>query len=159
MTSSPTRVASAVTLAVASAADELEAHFAVRHTVFVDDQRLFKDSDRDAHDDDLATLHVIGLVDGEVVGAVRLYPLRGALWKGDRLAVLPGARVHQLGGRLVRFAVRTAGERGGRRMVAQVQLPNVRFFERLGWVREGGPAYYVGVMHQPMGIPLRPPGL
>jgi hypothetical protein len=41
-------------------------------------------------------------------------------------------------------------------MVAQVQLPNVRFFERLGWVREGAPARYVGVMHQPMAIPLRP---
>jgi putative N-acetyltransferase (TIGR04045 family) len=154
MTSSPTPVADAVGLAVASTADELEAHFAVRHRVFVHDQRLFRDSDRDPHDDELATLHVIGMVDGEVVGAVRLYPLRGALWKGDRLAVLPGARVHQLGGQLVDFAVRTAGACGGRRMVAQVQLSNVRFFERLGWVRDGAPAHYVGVMHQPMGIAL-----
>ena len=157
MTSSPTPVASAVTLAVASAADELEAHFAVRHGVFVHDQRLFTGSDRDARDDDPATLHVIGMVDGEVAGAVRLYPLRGALWKGDRLAVLPGARVHQLGGQLVQFAVRTASACGGRRMIAQVQVPNVVFFERLGWVRDGAPAHYVGVMHQPMGIPLRPP--
>ena len=88
---------------------------------------------------------------------MRLYPLRGDVWKGDRLAVLPHVRVHQLGGQLVDFAVRTAGARGGRTMVAQVQVPNVRFFERLGWARDGAPALYVGVMHQPMAIPLRPP--
>ena len=99
---------------------------------------------------------MVAAVDGEVVGAVRLYPLGDGLWKGDRLAVLPDARVHRLGGALVRFAVRTAGALGGARMVAQVQVPNVRFFERLGWVRDGEAALYDGVMHQPMAIPLGP---
>ena len=140
MTSSPTPVASAVTLAIAASADELEAHFAVRRQVFVHDQRLFKGTDRDARDDEPATLHAIGMVDGEVVGAVRLYPLRGALWKGDRLAVLPEARVHQLGGQLVRFAVRTASACGGRRMIAHVQLPNVALLRaaRMGARRRAG---------------------
>ena len=65
---------------------------------------------------------------------MRFYPLDGdGLWKGDRLAVLPAERASQLGAMLVRFAVRTAGELGGRLMVAQIQVPNVRFFERLGW--------------------------
>jgi hypothetical protein len=60
---------------------------------------------------------------------------------------------------LVRFAVRTAGERGGRLMVAQVQVPNTRFFERLGWHRDGDPAPMLGVEHQPMAIALsRRPG-
>jgi putative N-acetyltransferase (TIGR04045 family) len=158
MTSSSTPVTSGTGLTVAYAAHELEAHFAVRHQVFVEDQGLFKGTDRDAHDDEAATLHVVAMVDGEIVGAVRLYPLRGNLWKGDRLAVLPSARVHQLGGELVRFAVRTASACGGRRMVAQVQVPNVRFFERLGWVREGSPAHYAGIMHQPMAIALGRPG-
>ena len=54
------------------------------------------------------------------------------------------------------FAVRTAGALGGVRMVAQVQVPNVRFFERLGWSRDGDAALYHGVMHQPMAIPLAP---
>jgi putative N-acetyltransferase (TIGR04045 family) len=96
----------------------------------------------------------VGLVDGEVVGTVRLYPLAGRLWKGDRLAVLPGARVHRLGAQLVQFAVAAAGARGGTRMVAQVQVANVRFFERLGWSCDGPPGPYRGVMHQPMAIPL-----
>jgi len=78
------------------------------------------------------------------------------LWKGDRLAVLPEARVQHVGALLVRFAVATAGERGGSRMVARVQLPNVRFFERLGWYADGPAEPYVGVIHQPMAIPLVP---
>ena len=104
-----------------------------------------------------AHLHAVGLVDGAVVGAVRLYPLDAdGLWKGDRLAVLPEARVRHVGALLVVFAVATAGELGGHRMLARVQLPNVRFFERLGWQADGPPAPYVGVMHQPMAIPLVP---
>lgn len=157
-TSSPAPVAepprrAAGACRVVTGPDQLAAHFAVRRTVFVEQQGLFAD-DRDAHDADAATLHVVGLADGAVVGTVRLYPLSGGEWKGDRLAVLPGARVHHLGAELVRFAVASAGERGGTRMVAQVQVPNVRFFERLGWSCDGAPGPYRGVMHQPMAIPL-----
>jgi putative N-acetyltransferase (TIGR04045 family) len=145
---------SALVLSEIAIAHDLEAHFAVREAVFVRAQGLFEGSDRDAHDDDPSTVHVVARVDGAVVGTVRLYPLGDGLWKGDRLAVLPSARVHQLGGELVRFAVRTAGELGGARMVAQVQVANVRFFERLGWSCDGAPGPYCGVMHQPMAIPL-----
>ena len=80
------------------------------------------------------------------------------LWKGDRLAVLPADRALRLGAMLVRFAVRTAGDHGGRLMVAQVQVPNTRFFERLGWRRDGDPAPMLGVEHQPMAIELSRPG-
>jgi len=55
---------------------------------------------------------------------------------------------------LVRFAVRTAGRRGGTRMTAHVQLPNVAFFEHLGWYTVGGPVSYVGRPHQTMAIDL-----
>ena len=150
--SSPPRVASGVCRLAAGAA-ELEAHFAVRRAIFVEAQALF-DDDRDAHDLEPATLHVVAEVGGEILGAVRLYPLSGGVWKGDRLAVLPSARAHRLGALLVRYAVRSAGERGGSRMVAQVQVANVRFFERLGWARDGAAGPYRGVMHQPMAIAL-----
>ena len=133
---------------------DLDAHFAVRRRVFVELQGLFEESDVDAFDALEDTLHAVAMVDGDVVGTVRLYPLGDGLWKGDRLAVLPDARVHRLGAALVNFAVRTAGSLGGVRMVAQVQTANVRFFERLGWVRDGDAAPYCGVMHQPMAISL-----
>jgi len=153
---SSSAVASALSCRLVDTTDELAAHHAVRHQVFVRDQRLFVGNDRDERDLAPDTLHVIGFDDGTVVGAVRLYPLTAGYWQGDRLAVLPRARVRHLGALLVRFAVATAGERGGHTMVARIQLANVRFFEHLGWHRDGPPGPYHGVTHQPMAIPLRP---
>jgi putative N-acetyltransferase (TIGR04045 family) len=141
--------------ALARGPEELAAHFAIRRSVFVEAQALFAFDDRDERDDDPDTLHAVGLAGEDVVGAVRLYPLDDdGLWKGDRLAVLPSDRALRLGAMLVRFAVRTAGERGGRLMVAKVQVPNVHFFERLGWHRDGDAGPMLGVEHQPMAIEL-----
>ncbi len=154
-TPAPSRVG-AIACRLASSEDELEAHFELRRAVFVSEQELFADDDHDEHDDDPATLHAIGLVDGDPRGAVRLYPLDGAHaeWKGDRLAVAPELRTNHLGAALVRYAVATAGARGGHRMIAHIQLPNVRFFEHLGWRREGSPALFHGADHQLMSIGL-----
>ena len=105
-------VAEGLELMAAADAAALDGHFAVRHAVFVADQGLFEGTDRDAHDDDPATVHVVATVGGAIVGAVRLYPLAGSTWKGDRLAVLPEARVGTVGAELVRFAVRTANGAG-----------------------------------------------
>ena len=136
----------------------IDQHHGIRHEVFVQEQRLFHPSDRDEHDDDPATIKVLGLRGPEPVGAVRLYPLdvEGHLWQGDRLAVLPAFRHGSLGGSLVRFAVRTAGERGGERMVAMIQLANVRFFLALGWSLDGDVVDFHGRAHQPMAIALSP---
>jgi putative N-acetyltransferase (TIGR04045 family) len=147
-------------------ARELAAHFRIRHQVFVVEQGLFRNGsspdgapagqDRDAHDDDPATVHVVGLADDVICGTVRLYPLSEVTgrWKGDRLAVLDGHRHLGLGAPLVRFAVATAAMRGGREMEAYIQPANVTFFERLGWRRAGGLVTYVGVPHQRMLIGL-----
>ena len=152
----PATGAEAIECCLASSDDELEAHFELRRAVFVSEQGLFVDDDRDARDDARATLHALGLIDGEPCGAVRLYPLERSWrrWKGDRLAVLPELRTHHLGAELVRFAVSTAGRLGGDRMVAHVQLPNVRFFEHLGWRRDGASAPFHGIDHQLMSIGL-----
>jgi putative N-acetyltransferase (TIGR04045 family) len=134
-------------------AAELEAHFRVREEVFVKEQHFFTHSDHDAHDAQRTTIHVLAYCGGEVAGAVRIYPLEEPLlWKGDRLAVLPDFRKRGVGAPLVRFAVATAGGRGGRRMVANIQMQNVAFFQRLGWYRLGEPYDYVGRPHQEMAI-------
>jgi len=139
---------------------ERAAHFRIRHQVFVREQRLFlppggHGDDRDGHDAEPATIHVIGLAGGEICGTVRLYPLTApGLWQGDRLAVLPRYRRLGLGGPLVRFAVATAAGRSGRQMEAYIQPGNVTFFEWLGWQRAGGLAPYAGIPHQRMVIDL-----
>lgn len=135
---------------------ELAAHESIRHQVFVTEQSIFSGSERDAHDDDPGVVHLLGRVGAEPAGAVRLFPLDepAGLWQGDRLCVLPGYRTHGVGAPLVRCAVATAGARGGVRMVAHIQLPNVAFFTRLGWHSEGHTELYAGLPHQPMAIAL-----
>jgi len=157
---------------------ERAAHFRIRRQVFVAEQGLFggadgdrhgtdrdgtdrdgtdrDGTDRDWHDDDPATIHVVGLADGVICGTVRLYPLgAGGRWKGDRLAVLAGQRHLGLGAPLVRFAVSSAGRLGGREMEAFIQPANVAFFRWLGWRRAGDLVDYAGVPHQRMLIGLR----
>jgi putative N-acetyltransferase (TIGR04045 family) len=145
--------ASEVGVRVAHTPEDLEAHHRVRRAVFVEEQGIFRDDDRDAWDDD--AVKVVADIDGRVVGAVRLYPIDEAgLWKGDRLAVLADARCLRVGAPLVRFAVRTAGERGGTRMIALIQRPNVAFFRHLGWSALGAESDYRGTTHQEMTVPL-----
>jgi putative N-acetyltransferase (TIGR04045 family) len=130
-------------------------HHRIRAEVFVGEQGLFRDSDRDGRDDDAATIKVLGFRGDVAGGAVRLYPLDDpGHWQGDRLAVLAGARGHGLGVPLVRFAVASATRIGGRLMTAHIQPRNVSFFERLGWHVSGEPEFYVGVPHVPMAIEL-----
>lgn len=140
--------------------DERAEHARIRREVFVVEQGLFEAHDADEHDDDPATVHVLGLVGGEPAGTVRLYPLEEpGLWKGDRLAVRRAYRRSGIGAPLVRFAVAFAGAHGGARMVASVQAVNCRFFVRLGWTPDGDVVDLLGVPHQPMSIPLSPGAL
>lgn len=142
-----------VEVRLARTPEELAGHFRVREEVFVDEQGLFDGTDRDQWDE--AGLHIVAIADGEVVGAVRLYPLDEAgLWQGDRLAVSSTARQLRAGGTLVRCAVRTAGALGGHLMIARIQAPIVPLFRFLGWERVGGLIEYRGVPHQRMTIPL-----
>jgi len=138
---------------------ELAVHLRIRHLVFVTEQGIFDRDDHDLHDEAPATVHVVGYLSNAAAGTVRLYPVRSepggrTLWQGDRLAVLPEYRRHRLGGPLVQYAVRTAGQLGGGRMIANVQLANVTFFQHLGWARVGEPEPYHGIAHQRMSIGL-----
>jgi putative N-acetyltransferase (TIGR04045 family) len=155
-TVAPPRASDVVACRLCTGVRQRAAHFAVRRAVFVEEQGLFAADDRDERDTAPATLHAIGIAGARVAGAVRLYPLTGQDWKGDRLAVLPQARHGMLGARLVRFAVSTAGARGGARMVAMIQIANVAFFESLGWQRDGAAVAFHGRPHQPMAIALSP---
>lgn len=135
---------------------ERDEHHRIRREVFVREQGLFVDDDVDGRDHEPATVHVLGLVGGRPAGTVRLYPLGGVVWKGDRLAVLPEHRRWHVGAPLVRLAVSLAGARGGLRMVASVQVPNTRFFLALGWTPVDGPFELLGVPHQQMTVALSP---
>src|SRR5260370_2446343 len=86
----PPALASLLTCRAAATAGERCAHFRIRHQVFVIEQGLFRrpdgtGDDTDAHDDDPATIHVVGLAGETICGTVRLYPLPPAPRKRDPL--------------------------------------------------------------------------
>ena len=62
----------------------LSAYHRLRHDVFVTEQGLFTDTDRDDYDDDPRTVVLLarrtgGPDDGEVLGGVRLHPMTGEI--------------------------------------------------------------------------------
>ena len=160
--SSLTAATALLTCDVVATEAERCAHFRIRHQVFVIEQGLFGGSyggdDTDVHDDDPATIHVIGRAGETICGTVRLYPLGAdGRWKGDRLAVLADYRHLGLGAPLVRFAVRSAGRLGGQEMEAFIQPANIAFFRWLGWRQAGDLVDYAGLPHQRMLIDLTRP--
>lgn len=140
----------------AQSAEALKEHRSIRHEVFVLEQALFVETDVDVHDHHESTICLVGYCDGVAAGSVRLFEVDRStgLWQGDRLAVLRRFRAIGLGAPLVRCAVATAGALGGTEMMAHIQLPNVRFFSRLGWTSVGETELYVGRPHQQMRIAL-----
>ncbi len=109
----------------------------LRRRVFVEEQGIFKNHDRD--DIDMIATHLVALstcaheADG-VVGTVRIHEAEKGVWWGSRLAVdLAYRNVGRLGPELIRLAVGTANARGCHRFLANVQPQNVILFRRMRW--------------------------
>lgn len=113
---------------------QLRGYFALRHAVFVREQGMFQDHDRDAEDAHALPLVAMdtsfGMID-QVVGVVRIYPGAEGTWYGGRLAVLSEyRRSREVGAALIRAAVGAARGLCAERFLATVQEENVRYFER-----------------------------
>lgn len=113
---------------------QIEAYFRLRRAIFALEQGLFGESDRDARDEHatpiVAETSIFGMPD-RVVGVVRIYSERDAVWFGGRLGVDPEfRRVGAIGTALITEAVSTANGFGARRFFATVQARNVRYFQR-----------------------------
>jgi putative N-acetyltransferase (TIGR04045 family) len=115
---------------------EIAAYYQLRHKIFVAEQGLFPDHDRDALD---VIAHPIIAIEAnapslEVLGVVRIYESETRLWYGGRLGTHPDRRKGwQIGKGLITKAVTTANAWGCDRFLATVQIQNVRFFQRLHW--------------------------
>ena len=113
--------------------NHLEAYFLLRQQIFCQEQGIFPTSDRDNYDTIAYPIVAVNR-DNKVVGVVRIYEPEPRLWYGGRLGVHPDyRRGWKVGKGLIRKAVTTANTWGCGRFSATVQLPNVRFFQRLHW--------------------------
>jgi len=137
----------------ATEAWEIQGAARLRHRVFVQEQRIFTDHDRDAIDGEALSLVAISTLaaePAEVVGTVRIHEASASVWWGSRLAVTDGyRRVGRLGSELIRLAVCTANGRGCTEFHAHVQLQNVPLFRRLHWDQLGDVSIH-GVPHAHM---------
>ena len=130
--------------------EERNKAFSIRESVFVLEQKLFEQTDRDANDEH--AIHLVVKLDNQIIGTVRVYPSQtgNGNWIGGRLAVRKGFRATGAGERLVREAVEAVKKKGCHHFTAHIQEKNVRFFQQLGWKSVGPLKTYFGQPHQLM---------
>ncbi|MBW4467524.1 MAG: GNAT family N-acetyltransferase [Pegethrix bostrychoides GSE-TBD4-15B] len=118
---------------LASLPEEIADYFALRRAIFAEEQQMFVGDDRDEIDQ-IAYPIVAVTPAAQVVGVVRIYEVKVGVWYGGRLGTHRDYRKGwQIGKGLIDKAVTTANAWGCQQFLATVQLPNVRFFQRLHW--------------------------
>lgn len=146
------------TVRPATGPDDLRAAFAIRAEVFVAEQGVPAELERDERD---ATAdHVLVSVDGVPVATGRLVvepagyqgldPASGSVGHLGRLAVRAGHRGRGLGAVLVRALAERAADRGLRVLYLGSQTHAVGFYARLGFVVFGEPFDDAGLPHRHM---------
>lgn len=138
---------------IAETKEELEGYYALRHEVFVDEQKIFTKTDRDKYDEQALPMIAKEKSSGVVIGTVRCYLVAEKTWIGGRFAVRKTNR-GWIGVHLIREAVKIMQEKGCRDFSAYVQKQNVNLFEHLGWVKTGESVTYHGVYHEKMAIDM-----
>lgn len=121
--------------------------YALRHAVFVLEQAVPPDLERD--DADATAVHVVALRGDAVVGTLRIL-LDGSRARIGRMAVAASDRRTGIGSRLMRSAEAIVCERGVRVLHLHAQLSAVPFYRRLGFVAEGGEFEEAGIRHVAM---------
>ena len=128
---------------------EQERAFEIRREVFVKEQKICKNSDRDENDS--KGIHLVAELDRQVIGTVRVFPVhRDGHWVGGRLAVKKEFRNTGVGELLVQEAMHYVKGQGCTKFTAHIQVENVPFFSRLGWKAIGPVKEYFGKPHQLM---------
>ena len=139
-----------MTLAVALT-DDLSSCFVLRREVFVEEQAVPEELERDEHDAD--ALHFLAAWEGRPVGTARVL-LRGDTGKIGRVCVLRPMRGRGIGAALIRAAVEELRARGFSRAKLGSQVHAIPFYEGLGFVAEGPVYDDAGIPHRDMMLGL-----
>jgi predicted GNAT family N-acyltransferase len=130
-----------VTVVTGSWAELGAAASAIRHEVFVEEQRVPVELELDEFD--AVSIHALAL-DGETaLGTGRLLP-DGHI---GRMAVRREARGGGIGSKLLRALMQQAQQRGDNAVVLHAQLSAVGFYQRHGYKPEGDVFMDAGIEH------------
>lgn len=120
---------------------------ALRHEVFVLGQAVPEEEEWDGLDELPSTTHLLArAADGSLAGTARLLP--GG--KVGRMAVREPFRGQGIGSALLETLVALARDRGETRCVLGAQLHAIPFYEKHGFVAEGGVFLDAGIEHRLM---------
>ena len=124
----------------------------VRFAVFVDEQGVPPELERDDNDDD--AYHVVATAgEDKALGTARLLA-NGHI---GRMAVLATARGRGIGSALLRHLLDTARDQGLTQVFLHAQLRAVAFYERHGFVAHGPVFDDAGIDHRAMALDLEEP--
>jgi len=122
--------------------------FALRREVFVLEQNIVDTPEFD--DDDLTATHVVAIVDGAVVGVLRIIAAPEHM-KIGRVVVSQAARGRGVSTKLLDFAMELCRKVGRDRFWLSAQADKLRVYEKLGFVGYGEPYDDgSGIMHLSM---------
>jgi predicted GNAT family N-acyltransferase len=123
------------------------AAFALRREVFVWEQKVPPEEENDA--DDLTATHFVAIVDGEVVGTLRLLD-KPEHFKIGRVAVRLAYRGQGIAKKLIVAAMDHARTTGRDRFYLTAQSDKLGFYEKLGFAAFGPEFQDGGMPHRAM---------
>lgn len=126
---------------------DLQAAYAVRFAVFVEEQKVPQEEELDSHDAEAQ--HFVVEDDGRIVGTARLVELDPQTGKIGRVALLPPYRNQGIGRDLMWYTM-AASFRRYSTIVLDAQLDSIPFYERLGFEAEGPVFMDAGIEHRRM---------
>jgi predicted GNAT family N-acyltransferase len=132
---------------------ELDCAFAIRRSVFIEEQGVSEALEFDGRDREAR--HLLAAVDGAPSGTLRIRLLeRGRVAKIERVAVLAPCRHLGIGRKLMDAALDLARSQGVGEVRLHAQTVVQRFYARLGFVATGPVFEEDGIAHVAMQMPL-----
>jgi predicted GNAT family N-acyltransferase len=135
-------------ITVKSGESEIEDAFGVRYEVFVKEQGIDEELDRDGEDD--GAVHFIAYLDETPVGTVRLRSVEPSIGKVERLAVLKDYRGKGFGRNLMRELESFASFAGIGKLKMHAQESVINFYKNLGYQTVGEEFEEAGMPHREM---------
>jgi predicted GNAT family N-acyltransferase len=136
---------------LASGSSEVDEALELRRRVFVDEQRVTLEADRDGFDSEAT--HLVAVDDGRIVGTCRLVFDNGLARLG-RMAVEPARRGRGIGAAILEAAESESRAAGAQRIRLHAQTAARSLYERAGFQVRGDEFVEEGIPHLTMEKPL-----